>query len=426
MAFVMLALVPVGLAVLFWGMHKSPLWGTLGLGLVWTDLSHWGFLSFVGAVGLQMMSVGLALRLVVRPTRRLKLALTLCLLAVLFTHVFRFPFAIVSVLLAAAVVAPTRRALRELSAPLLVALVPFALWLALRPPGLRPELALGPPDLGRLTDFGSALIGSFHGDVGDREQRLARQMLALVVALAGLVGLARVLRFRQRQPIDPFRLTPTAAVLLLAVVHVLAFLTLPQQAGQWWYIYPREALPAALFALAALPELGNDAPHWAYLRLGAVVLIAVAAGRMAHLVATEYRAFHEQTSDFRAIVARVPRAPKLLYLVFDHTGVANKHSPYLHLPAWVQADKGGWLSFHFAAWGIFPLRYRSDGIIPPPFELGWEWQPQHFRVERATFFDTFLVRHRRVDPAPLFARDPSIQLIAHIGDWWLYRRVAAL
>src|SRR5260221_538167 len=42
MAIVMLALVPIGLAVLFYGMKKSPLWGVAGLGLTWCTVTQWG------------------------------------------------------------------------------------------------------------------------------------------------------------------------------------------------------------------------------------------------------------------------------------------------------------------------------------------------------------------------------------------------
>ena len=38
------------------------------------------------------------------------------------------------------------------------------------------------------------------------------------------------------------------------------------------------------------------------------------------------------------------------------------------------------------------------------------------------FFDTFLVR-QVASPAALFAEDPTIQQVDHVGSWWLFRRV---
>src|SRR5262249_45085080 len=91
-AALMLALLPAGLAVMFHGMKKSPLLGLLGLGLVWCGLSHWGFLNFVGALGLFAMVVGETLLVVDRPTATRQWALALTLVALFFTHIFRFPF----------------------------------------------------------------------------------------------------------------------------------------------------------------------------------------------------------------------------------------------------------------------------------------------------------------------------------------------
>ena len=48
---VMLALLPVGLAVLSRGMGKSPLLGVAGLALVWCGLTTWGFINYMGALG---------------------------------------------------------------------------------------------------------------------------------------------------------------------------------------------------------------------------------------------------------------------------------------------------------------------------------------------------------------------------------------
>ena len=421
MAFVMLALLPIGLAVLFWGMHKSAAWGVIGLGLVWSTLSHWGFLSFVGAVGLQAMSVGLTLRVVERPSRALQLALCSCLLGTLFTHVSRFPFAVAGVLVAAAAVYPMTRTLRPLLAPLAPPFVAFAVWLAVRPPELRVPILPGLPKFNRLAEFGSAVIGGFHGHVGDAERRIAISMLAILVAIGVAASLTRII-WRSGSASDKFSFAARGACVILALGHVLAFLTLPEHAGKWWYIYPREALPAVLFAIPALPDFPTHQVRWAHARAAAITLIAFAAARMGHLVAAEYAAFQAQTADFRAIIAHIPRAPKLFYLIFDRGNGEQNQSPYIHLPAWVQAEKGGWLHFHFAGWGIFPLRYRLGGAIPPMFKQRSEWMPQDFRVEDVKFFDTFLVRHHRADPGVLFARDPTIQSVARAGDWFLYQR----
>ena len=157
-------------------------------------------------------------------------------------------------------------------------------------------------------------------------------------------------------------------------------------------------------------------------------LIALATGRMASFVARRFAGFERETTDFRAITAKLPLAPRLAYLVVDHVGAKDgvgdkRNSAYVHLPAWVQAERGGWLSFHFAGWGIFPVQYRTVAPgVPPPVPRDWEWNPTWFRVlEHGRSFDWFLVRVAD-DPSLAFAADRSIQLVDHQGTWWLYRR----
>src|SRR4051794_4538084 len=86
-AIVLLSLLPAGLAVFFYGMKKSPLLGLLGLGMVWSLLTHWGFLNFMGAIGLFAMVAGCTLMALDRPTRGRQLRLGLALFGVFFTHI---------------------------------------------------------------------------------------------------------------------------------------------------------------------------------------------------------------------------------------------------------------------------------------------------------------------------------------------------
>jgi hypothetical protein len=140
-------------------------------------------------------------------------------------------------------------------------------------------------------------------------------------------------------------------------------------------------------------------------------------------VATRYAAFDAATDDFYRITRELPRAPKLFYMVFDHSGTACSTSPFMHLPAYVQAEKGGWLSWHFAIRNASPVRYRTgpDAVVVPRTPPHWEFDPQQFELSMTPFFDWFLVR-KATSPDALFAADESIVPVDHIGLWWLYRR----
>jgi hypothetical protein len=210
--------------------------------------------------------------------------------------------------------------------------------------------------------------------------------------------------------------------LILGAGHLAAFLSLPMRIGEWWNVYPRELEAAAFIVLGAMPDM----PRRGYLRLPAVIVIAAATIPMGFLVARQWQKFEQVTSDFRAIKRRLPPAPRLLYLVFDGSGTDKKDSPFVHLPAWIQAESGGWLSFHFAGWRMYPIRYRENSpLVPPPFERDWEWAPQRFQVMgRGAWFDVFLVRSLD-DPTPYFVLDSTIRPVARHGTWWLFEREAS-
>lgn len=453
-AAVMLALLPAGLAVMFHGMKRSPLLGVLGLGVVWSNLTHWGFLNFVGAIGLFAMSVGLALRLVERPSPGRQAALAAALLALFFTHVFRFPFALCAVIGAAVMVYPATRRLRPIALPIAPSLLLFVLWLKLWPPALQDDRARLGVHWERLREIPNFLFTSFT-DAAEKAAAVRAGRVLLAAAL--IVAAARIWEWKRGTRAgtgagteagagtgtgtgaDPVSASESASAarrrwfalgagvvpVACAAVFLGSFLALPMQIGVWWYVYPREIVTALFIALGAFPDL----PASGWIRAPVVVGLAAAAIGMGTVAADNYRQFDAATADFQAITRTLPQAPKLLYLVFDHGGSTRTTTPFIHLPAWVQAERGGWLSFHFANLVSSPLAYRAEGepgaVVPPPVPLRWEWTPQRFDVQRnGAFFDWFLVRNRSA-PDRLFAADPTVKRVDHVGTWWLYRREAA-
>jgi hypothetical protein len=211
-------------------------------------------------------------------------------------------------------------------------------------------------------------------------------------------------------------------VALLILLSLGLYLILPMEIGVWWYVFPRE-ITAALFLLPALlPNL----PRKTWAHLGFVVWSAIAIAPIGELVTDAHREFSASTVHFRQIIRELPMAPKLLYLVYDHHGSRARTTPYIHLPAYVQAERGGWLSFHFAQLETFPYRYRDatdpNAVVPPKTPLRWEWTPELFQLDQhGHFFDWFLVR-KATPPDGLFASDPSIRRVAHFESWWLYHR----
>jgi hypothetical protein len=423
-AAVMLLLVPAGLAVMFYGMKKSPLLGLLGLAVVWCTLAHWGFLNFVGALGLFAMCVGLTLMLVDRPTRGRQIALVIALVALFFTHIFRYPFALCAVAGSAIVMYPATRRIRPVVLPLVIGIALMLLWMKVRPSVLQGDVGPIAIHWERLDEVPGLVVGGFV-DPAEKQAFAAFFRTAAAVAFASLAAAAlRVLGREGPAPRAQVAWAAGAVIVPLACAAVFLgmFLVLPMQMGVWWYVYPREATAAAFVALGALPDL----PRRIWIRIPLVAALAGAAIGIAQVVVKNYAQFDRATADFDAITREIPQAPKLLYLIFDHGGSTRATTPFIHLPAYVQAERGGWLSFHFAVWGSSPLAYRDPkqpgAVVPPPVPIRWEWTPHLFKVDRqGRFFDWFLVRSAR-SPDPMFQPDPSIERVDHIGTWWLYRR----
>ncbi len=417
---IMLSLLPFGLAVFFRGMKKSPFWGLLGLGLVWSNLTHWGFLNFMGAVGLFAMSIGFALLALDKPTRQRQVLLTLSLAAIFFTHVFRFPFALLAVAVTALVMYPATRRVRPVVVPLIVNSALFGVWHLVRNDAFRSEMFKPALDRTHADKMLEHLVGGFSGVGGERELSLFTQMLEMlgVLALLAIVIFFVTGRSKRSPRARRWAIGVTALPLLLAGGFLIAYFTLPFRIGNWWYVYPRELTPAVFIALGVVPDM----PRAAWARLGFVMAIGLVTMRVGYFVAEQFDHFEDVTSDFRAILPKIDRGTKLLYLVFDYSGLESPYSRLVHLPAWVQADRGGWLSFQFASWDLGPIRYREGGVVPPKVPERWEWEPAQFRVlKHGAWFDEFLVRDA-TNPSWRFREDSSIRLHAHQGSWWLYRR----
>lgn len=419
--FVMLALLPAGLATLFWGMRKSPLLGLGGLLFSWGTLASWGFVNFMGALGLWAMVVGVALRAVDRPPREASVMLASPLVLLFFTHPFRFPMALGALGVVVLISHKLRRRYRSLVPAAAAALVLGLAWWFARPPEVVIELdGLGiHPERLAFEGQGEHPYVSLR-DGADRAA--FHRALAMLAVLAVTLG---VVRWRSGRRVSRRELVAHGAVLASVLAAVLAYLVLPMQMGTWWFIYPRESTAAAFMALGLMPDL----PRRPLGRLLCVAWLALAMLPLGAVAVASHRDFDAQTTDFSRIRERIPHAPRLLYLVFDHAGAPSIQSPFLHLPSYVQAENGGWTSFSFAWLGHSPLSFRDPAapgaVVPPRPPSRWEWTPGRFDVRRhGPFFDWFLVRARR-SPAGLFSGDPEIVQVAHDGTWWLYARSVA-
>ncbi|NUP05816.1 MAG: hypothetical protein HOW73_07125 [Polyangiaceae bacterium] len=409
----MLCWVPGGVATLAWGMKRSPLIGLAAVPLVFCELASWGFINSLAAMGMLAAVIGLTLRLLDEPTKARCIALGLLLVLLFFTHIFRFPLALAGIFATTVVMTRDPRRWRPLLFPVAVALALLVVFMVFRPPSMQAEA----PELKLHTERLPEILL----DVAGREidEKLAERLLdhaMLVLALASAAwGISHAKRREQSDDARSFARRSLVAVGASIALSAFAYLILPWRMGTWAYVYPREATMMTILALGMVPPL----PREAWMRWVAVAALSVSSFRVVDRVALQYGAFDARLESFRIVAARIPPASKLCYLVFDREDPAD-----IHVPAYVQAEKGGYLSFQFANFAHAPLHYRSDpeAVVPPIKPHLWEWNPEWFEVQRdGAFFDWFLIHSKR-DPSDKLAADPTIVPVAHEGTWWLYVR----
>ena len=133
-------------------------------------------------------------------------------------------------------------------------------------------------------------------------------------------------------------------------------------------------------------------------------------------------AFNQETAAFHRLVDPLPRGLRVRSIIYERAGKAFPGMPlHLHLPAYYQAEKGGFLGHSFAIYPNSVLRLQKG--IRPAIPLAGEWYPELFdAAEEAPRFDYIIVRSRSERAYELFASAAvPVRLDAHWGDWWGYR-----
>lgn len=418
----LLLMMPAGMAVLLAGMKRSPMGALLALPFMYCSLTHWGFISFVAALGLFCASVGFAMLALDKPTKMHSAGLAISLVLLFFSHIFRFPMGVMAVVGTAFFLYPATKRFWPIALPLVPSVALFSIWLVIRPKTLEAGGMTLTFDKTRWPEMKELIFAGFN-DPAEGEMVSLFLRVSTFVALAAFFAVFVEGRWPMRtRREERFAIGAWCVVLVSALALVYLFFSLPMQIGLWWYVYPREITAAAFVAIALLPGL----PRSVTVRAPLVTALALSGLVYGRYVAQKYSEFDAQTADFAAIAKELPQAPKLLYLIHDHSGSSRTVSPFVHLPAWIQAEKGGHLSFNFAGFGAAPIAFRDPlepgASVPPKVPLRWEWNAYPFKVlEHGAFFDWFLVRSSSA-PDAFFYDDPEIKRVARQGKWWLFAR----
>lgn len=375
--------------------------GRAGTGLLAAPLFlgtclYFGFVAYVTGIALAL--AGLALVEDERRAPRAGRAALLSLTAVVlfFTHAQAFALFLAAAVLGVLIARP--RAPRALL-PLLPGAALLAAWTWAQFVGARTSAAgrynFGP--LGRtgarfrspgesLAGLPDALAGSFRDGTD-------------VVLLAAWAGLMAALCLRHGSTGERAR---RAALPLLALA---AYFCAPFAVTGQWYIAPRFAFPAALFALLLVPA---SAPPRAA-AAAALLLTALASANAVR----QHRLFAREAAGFEDVIAALPARPRVLGLIGDPDGRVMTHWPYAHFAQYAMVRKGGVASRSLATSPPFPLHHPrpADYAAPDVF------RPRDF--DPATHGRLWELAVVRGDPPPALPRVAT--LLARAGTWSLWR-----
>jgi hypothetical protein len=268
----------------------------------------------------------------------------------------------------------------------------------------------------RLSLLPTHALRSFYDGV---DIRTARTLLVLV-ALYFCLGLAGWVVDR---PAEERRPRVTAACWVAFGGALFAYLALPHhlQVFELMTFFPRFAPLAVAMMLPLIPGgLKRASPEVRALLPLPAVLLGVLYGRE---LVRHYEQYGKEMADFLAVLDRAEPGHRATGLVFDRQSrVMHIESTLVGLPSYYVAD-------HHARLSMTPLSYCGMRHIPcrhkPEFrdlpDPG-AWEPGKLDPDRAVpFFDYFFVRSP--PRGDLFGRRQwAMELLAHQGSWWLWRR----
>ena len=389
---------PLSLAYLFRKAGRDPAWALLGFPLAFGYNFYWGFLNFLVAIPVGIALLGAIIGYGEAPTPRGAALLAIGACALFFGHVLVMLVIVASGGLWLVLRAP-RLLTGFLSALPLAAPFPIALFWATLTRSADTQvrgmtMLAGPPPVLRLIGLPGILLGE------------ASDAAALATGAALLLLLVLAMRLSR----ELHRYAPLAVCLALYTVG-------PHRAFGTYYLYGRFAvlvMPALILAWEPLkrPRLTPTATATA------LVLIALS---WTAVLTTRFTRFDAEARDFDRIAEKIPAGASLLSLCWSQESPhIPGHFPFLHFPAWHQADHGGLLGFSFATFFPEMLRYRENQA--PPMTVDLHWLPDTFNWNVDGSYDCYVVRADNATIPTVFLSRP-LERIAQAGKYslWLNR-----
>jgi hypothetical protein len=353
-----------------------------------------GFVSYIAALPLLYVSIGLAVTHAERPSLVRGTLLVMALSAVLLCHGVAFAQ---SLLFVVPLLMLGKGSVGSRLVPLALPIIAAAVWLM--PGPMRAGLGgdLWEPSLIRLLCLPGLLVGSSEADiVADVYGSLLLVMLGLAVGRP-----ARTLG----------RLLPG----LLIVLGLIAGPIIYRGYGPIWPRFAVLLIPATFLAFGPKTMVSRVRQHWQR----AAVLAAVTVWPLVFV--HRLSKFNRETTDFHQLVDATPRGLRVRPIVFDAESDAFPDLPaFTHLPAYYLVEKGGIQGYSFAMYPSSVVRYRNT--FAPQMRSGEEWQPEAFRIEaELQHYDCFMVHSKLNRYQMLFGNSMgAVELRARDGNWSNY------
>ncbi len=361
---------------------------------------YWGFIAFLTAIPIAILSITLVHNYCRAPTRWASIRLALACHVLFLTHPLVFGF---SGLISALVVLTQPLGFRtriQMLLPLVLALPVPLLWLTL----------VAREGGGTVSDVWS--LGPFR----------IREFFALIPGLGSPIPgiICLLLPF-----VCGYRLRSEWSRRIPLVVTGAVFMLAPATIFGTAAIYRRFAVFAIPLLLYALKQ-ERAGPF----RRRTRVLFPVFSLVWVMIVSSNVLSFHLESRPFDRILESMEPGKKVLSLTFDKYSEFMVFPAYLHFPVWYQVKKGGVVDFSFAE--FFPNRFRYktrpvSGFSGPVLRHGTF--PQDFVwSENATDYDYFLLRTAGEESsvARIFGEGRNqVSLKTHVGKWWLFERVGS-
>jgi hypothetical protein len=207
---------------------------------------------------------------------------------------------------------------------------------------------------------------------------------------------------------------PPLPVIVLFSLLLLVILLLPHRLSDVSFVFQR----FASFGLPFLCLFYQARPNAPALRLTAISLMAMCVGVIFFYHAQNQLNFVKSVAPFAEVLSELAPDKRLLGLLDEPKNPTYAQS--LHMHAWYQAERNGWVDFNFAHFNAQIVRYKPGAnVMGGGNYLGlaaFDWA-----ALRAWHYDYIMIQHENPLPSGLFSTPPCpVRLVSQHGRWSVY------